>query len=42
LRKGRVIDARIVKAARNPEKGGPDAGFTKKQGKVSYGYKDQL
>jgi len=31
LRKGRVIDARVVKAARNPEKGDHDASFTKKQ-----------
>jgi len=42
LRKGRVIDARVVKAARNPGKGDPDASFTKKHGKVSYGYKDHI
>jgi len=42
LRKGRVIDARVVKAARKPEKGDPDASFTKKQDKVIYGYKDHI
>jgi len=42
LKKGRVIDARLVKAARNPEKGDSDASFTKKQGKVIYGYKDHI
>jgi len=42
LRKGRVIDARVVKTARNTEKGDPDASFTKKQGKVIYGYKDHI
>jgi IS5 family transposase len=42
LKDGRIIDSRVVKAARNPKKGDPDAGFTKKQGKSSYGYKDHI
>jgi len=32
----------LVKAARNPEKGDPNASFTKKQGELIYGYKDHI
>jgi len=38
---GKIIDARLVKAARRPGKDN-DASFTKKGGKTVYGYKDHV
>ena len=42
LKCGKIVDARLVKAARNPGKGDPDASFTKKGKQTVYGYKDHL
>jgi len=41
LKAGKIIDARLVKAARRPGKDS-DASFTKKGGKTVYGYKDHV
>jgi IS5 family transposase len=41
LRAGKIIDARLVKAARRPGKDN-DASFTKKGDKTVYGYKDHI
>jgi len=41
LRSGKIIDARLVKAARKPGKD-DDAAFTKKSKKTVYGYKDHI
>lgn len=41
LRAGKIIDARLVKAARKPGKD-EDASFTKKGKKTLYGYKDHI
>ncbi len=41
LRSGKIIDARLVKAARRPGKDN-DASFTKKGDKTIYGYKDHI
>jgi len=42
LQCGKITDARLVKAARNPGKGDPDASFTKKGDQTHYGYKDHI
>ncbi len=41
LKTGKIIDARLVKAARNPDKD-DDTSFTKKGKKTVYGYKDHI
>ncbi|AEH44989.1 transposase IS4 family protein [Thermodesulfatator indicus DSM 15286] len=41
LRSGKIIDARLVKAARRPGKD-DDASFTQKGKKTDYGYKDHI
>ncbi len=41
LKAGKIIDARLVKAARRPGKDN-DASFTKRGGKTVYGYKDHV
>jgi len=41
LKAGKIIDARLVKAARKPSKDG-DASFAKKENKTIYGYKDHI
>jgi IS5 family transposase len=41
LRSGKIIDARLVKAARRPGKDN-EASFTKKGNKTVYGYKDHI
>lgn len=42
IEKGKIVDARLVKAARKPKKGDEDADFTVKNNKVHYGYKDHI
>ena len=42
LKSGKIIDARLVKAARNPGKGDPDASFSKKGNRLVHGYKDHI
>ncbi len=42
LKTGKIVDARIVKAARNSGKDDPDADFTKKKKQSFYGYKDHI
>jgi len=42
LKAGKILDARLVKAARRPQKEDPDAAFTKKGKDVLYGYKDHI
>jgi IS5 family transposase len=41
IRSGKIIDARLVKAARRPGKD-QDAAFTKRRNKTVYGYKDHI
>lgn len=42
LKYGKIVDARLVKAARTPGKDDNDASFTKKKNKTVYGYKDHI
>ncbi|WP_084271093.1 IS5 family transposase, partial [Thermosulfurimonas dismutans] len=42
LKCGKITDARLVKAARNPGKGDSDAAFAKKGNQTIYGYKDHI
>ena len=42
LKCGKIVDARLLQAARKPGKGDPEASFTKKGNQIVYGYKDHI